>query len=143
MTIAAQFEELQRTYAALAEKLGRAFGIGSVENTEATAASVLMNREYLSRIEQMNTRVFQITAAWQKDRALLDPEIQDKIGYFIAAALAEALRLKEICDAHAQRLRTLRTRILKDMADLGKGARLLHSLRPVKGNYPKFIDSTF
>jgi septation ring formation regulator EzrA len=143
MTIAADFKELHKTYLALAEELGKAFEGGSEERTEAAAAAVLANRECLSRIEQMNAKVLQISAAWQKQRALLDPGSQDEARHFLAAANAEALRLKEICDIHAQKLRTIQTRILKDIADLGKGSRLLHSLRPVKGNYPKFIDSTF
>jgi hypothetical protein len=142
MTIAEEFEKLHKTYAALAQELGKAFEAGSYERTEDAAAAVLANRECLSRIEQMNARVLQISAAWQKQCALLDPQSQHEARYFLAAATAEASRLKEICDVHAQKLSTAQSRILRDMADLAKGTRLLHSLRPVKGNYPKFIDST-
>jgi hypothetical protein len=142
MTIAADFEELYKTYAALAETLGKAFETGSAEDTKAAAAAVFMNRECLSKIEQMNARVLQISAAWKKNHAHLDPGSRDEAQHFITAAIAEALRLKKICDAHAERLRTARARILRNMVEVGKGMRLLHSLRPVKANYPKFIDST-
>jgi hypothetical protein len=142
MKIAAELEELRKTYAAITEELGKAFGAVSAEKIEAAARAVLVNRECLSRIEQLSARVFQISAAWQK-YAQMDPGSEDEANHSIAAAKVEALRLKEICDAHIQKLITIRTRILRDMADLSKGTRLLQSLRPVKGNYPKFIDSTF
>lgn len=141
MTIAADFEELYKTYAALAERLSKAFETSCAEEVEAAAATVLLNREYLNRIEQMNARVLQLSSDWQKDGAFLDPGIRDQAEYFIAAARAQALRLKEICDVHAQKLQRARARVLKEMAEIGKGTRLLKSLKPVKTNYPKFIDS--
>ena len=143
MTIAAHFEELYKTYAALAEELGKAFGNSNTDRPESAPAAVFAQRECLGRIQQLNARVLEISAAWEKERALLDPEKQAEARYFISAARSEVLRLKGICDVHAQKLAALRTRILNDMADIVKGSRLLDSLKPVKHNYPKFIDSNF
>ena len=142
MTTAADFEELYKAYAALAETLGKAFETG-VQDPKSAVAAVLTHRECFNRIEQMNEKVRRISADWQKSISLEDAASQDRARHFIAAAKAEALRLKEICDAHADKLSTARARILNDLQNIGKGSRLLHSLRPVKSNYPKFIDSSF
>ena len=141
MTIAEEFEQLHKTYAALVEELGKAFETSNGGQSDA-AASVLRNRECLSRIEQMHEKVRQVSAAWQKLRAHLDPQCQNQAEHFIEAAKADVLRLKQICGVHTQKLIALQTRILSDIGNIGKGARLLHSLKPIKNNYPKFIDSS-
>jgi hypothetical protein len=143
MTIAADFEDVYRVYAALAEKLDKALETGDAEESEAAGRTVLMNRHYLAGIEEMHARVLRLSADWKENSSLLDPATRDKAQHFIAAARAQALRLHELCDVYVQKLQRSRARILKDMDDIGRGTQLLNSLKPVKANYPKFIDSVF
>ncbi len=142
MATVADFEELYKTYATLAETLAKAFETTGDE-AQRPAEAVLAERECLSKIEQMNGRVLQLSAEWEKYGPLEDPANRERARHFIAAAKAVALRLKRICDAHAEKVTSVRARILNDLTNIGKGSRLLHSLRPVKTNYPKFIDSSF
>ena len=71
----------------------------------------------------------------------LDPQSRAEAEPVIAQARAQALRLRDICSVHARRLESARAQMSQSRSRLRSGSQLLQSLKPIKNNYPKFIDS--
>jgi chromosome segregation ATPase len=97
----------------------------------------------LVRIERMNARVLQLAHDWEKCRDTLDSASADEVRDQIQQAKAQAIRLQEVCRLHAQKLQMTRNTLGERIAALGNAARHLESLKPIKNNYPKFIDSRY
>jgi len=142
-TITADFQDVFSLYLRLGEDLTRILDVDDSKGSQALVESILENRECLARIEQMNARVLQLSESWEKCRIDLDPESQNKIRDLAQASRNQALRLKELCARHAQKIQETRDLLGGKLEELGKGARYLQSVKPVKNNYPKFVDSIY
>ncbi len=141
--LAAGFQDVFRVYLKLSEELTKIINAGDSNDPQALAKSILQNRDCLARIEQMNSSVFQLSDEWQKCRGSIDAKSRNEIRKLAEAAKAQAVRMKELCSIHVQKLQIARDKLEKDLVELGKGARYLESIKPAKNNYPKFIDSLY
>jgi hypothetical protein len=141
--LAAEFQDVFHLYLELSEKLTRIISAGNLKNPDTIAESVLRNRDCLVRIEQMNSRVLQLSDDWQKSRNKLDPASRNEIRNLAEAARTQAIALRELCRIHVQKLQTALDKTGKDLAEIAKGAQYLKSIKPVKNNYPKFVDSLY
>jgi hypothetical protein len=139
----AEFQDVFTLYLKLAEELTKIMNVDDSKDPQALVRAILENRDCLDRITQMNTRVLQLSDAWQKCRAHLDPESRDKARNLAEAAKAQAMRLQELCSVKTQKLQTTRDKLETNLAETGKGSRYLKSMNPTKSNYPKFIDSLY
>jgi hypothetical protein len=141
--IAAEYQEVFQLYLRLGKELTKIMGIDDAKNPQFFVESILANRDYMTRIEQLNSRVLQLSEDWERYRTSVDLEAEDQIRELAAAARAQAVRLKELCSIHAQKLQIIRDKLEKDLAEIGKGTEYLKSVKPIKNNYPKFIDSLY
>jgi hypothetical protein len=141
--IVTEYKEVFQLYLRLGRELTKIMDIDDTKNPQVFVESILANRDYMTRIEQLNARVLQLSEDWEKYRSSIDPEMEEQIRELATAAKAQAVQLKELCSIHAQRLQIIRDKLEKDLAEIGKGAEYLKSVKPIKNNYPKFIDSLY
>jgi hypothetical protein len=142
-TLASDFEDVFKLYLRLGQDLARILDIEDSDHSQALARSILENRDCLVRIEQMNSRILQLSSNWEKCRDSLDPASANAIQELARSTRAQAMHLKELCSRHAEKLQIARDRLSSEMAELSKAAQHLNSLKPVKNNYPKFFDSVY
>ena len=138
-----EFEDVLTLYSRLGEELTRILEIGDSKDARLLVKAVIENRDCLDRVTQMNSRVMRLSDAWAKCRAELDPETRDKVCKLAEASKAQAAHLQSLCTIRAQRLQTVREKLGRDLAELGKATRYLTSMKPRKGNYPKFVDTLY
>jgi hypothetical protein len=138
-----EFREVLSLYLQLGEDLSKILSIDDSKDPGVFVKAILQNRSSLEQIEQMNSRVMQLSDAWQKCRDQLDPETRKKVSALAEASRAQAKRLQELCSLHAKKLQAARDKLGENLSELGKGTRYLNSIKPPKNNYPKFIDSRF
>ncbi len=140
---AAEFQAVAQFYKQLQEELSNALKLKDPEDTAPLAGSILQNRDRLAKIEKMHSRVLELSEEWKRCRAALDSKSRAEIDGYAAAARAHAVQLQQFCGSQTQKLQSAREKLGKRLAELGKGARYLQSVKPVKNNYPKFIDTTY
>lgn len=135
--LASEFQALSRAYLQLTEDLGTADDPHSGDYVQR----LLQTRDRLSRIAQLNARVLELAEQWKHARGGLDPESRERIGGLADAARQQAVRLNELCAAHARKLESMKETLGKELVELNKGNRYLDCVKPARANYPKFIDS--
>lgn len=141
--LAAEFRDVFNLYIKLGEELAKITDVGNSEDPQALAEAILKNRECLNRIQQMNSRILQLSSDWQQHRKSLDQESEREIRALTDATRAQVKQLQELCSIHVQKLQNTRDKLQQDLAEIGKGAQYLKSTTPAKNNYPKFIDSLY
>jgi hypothetical protein len=141
--LASEFQDVFKLYLKLSQDLAGITNGIDTHNPQQLIESILQNRDSLVRIEQMNSRISQLSDAYNKCRAHLDPESQEEIRNLAQAAKAQAIRLKEWCSIRALKIQAARDRLGGRIAEIGKGSQFLESIKPIKNNYPKFIDSRY
>ncbi len=142
-TITDELRAAFQLYVGLGEDLTKIAETGDSKAPYALAECILQNRDCLARIEQMNSRISQLSMNRERARPNLDPESRAELDRLAAAVREQAVRLKELCSAHARKLQSLRDQAAKDLEEIGKTAQYLRSMKPVKNNYPKFVDSRY
>jgi hypothetical protein len=141
--LVSEFQDVFTLYLKLGEDLTKIMSIDDSMDPNAFVKAVLQNRNSLERISQMNSRVMQLSEAWGKCRETMPPETREMVHSLVEAAKTQAKRLQELCGIHARKLQVVRDKLGDNLAELGKGARYLKSMKPSKNNYPKFIDSLY
>ena len=141
--LVSEFQDVFALYLKLGEDLTKVMSVDESKDPSAFVKAILRNRNSLERIAQMNSRVMQLSDAWEKCREQMDPINREKARALVEAAKSQAKRLQELCSIHAQKLQVVRDRAGRNLAELGKCSRYLKSMRPPKSNYPKFIDSLY
>lgn len=142
-TFASEFKAIAATYSEIGEELTRALEADDSHNSKSLIQSILTNRDSLSRIGQMHSRVVLVSDEWKKNRATLDSQSWDEINRLAENALKQAVQLNQLCSLTAKKLESARDKLGTELSEIGKGARYLKSVTPAKSNYPKFIDSMY
>ena len=135
-----EFKSISQDYRDVANVLVR---ITEMDNAQyaSLAKSIIENRVCIGRIEQMHSKVIQLSSRWKKHRESSDAKKWEEIDRLADDALKQAVRLNHLCDVTATKLQSARDHIGAELAEVGKGARFLKSASPSQNNYPKFIDS--
>jgi hypothetical protein len=141
--LADEFRDVFNLYIKLGEELTGIMDVDDSKDAQVLIKSILQNRDCLERITQMNSRVMQLSDNWAKCRNHLDPESRSEACDLAAAAKAQAVRLQELCRVQTEKLQRVRDDLGKNLAEIGKGSQFLKSIKPVKNNYPKFVDSLY
>jgi hypothetical protein len=141
--LAADFQDVFKLYLRLSEDLAKILDENHSKNPHQLIESILRNRENLARIEQMNSRIMQLSDSCDTCRIDLDFKSQEEIRVLAQAAKAQAIRLKELCDIHVQKIQATRDRLVGRLAVIDRGSQFLKSIKPIKYNYPKFIDTQY
>jgi hypothetical protein len=138
-----EFKAMAATYSEIGEELASALEVDDSQNSKSLIQSILANRDSLSRIGQMNSRVILVSDEWKKSRATIDSKSWDEINRLAENALRQAVRLNHLCSLTAKKLESAREKLGTALSEIGKGAQYLKSVKPAKSNYPKFIDSLY
>lgn len=138
---ASELQVISQLYQQVREEFVQRVSEIDANDLRALVKSILRNRACLAKIEQMNSRVCQVSDEWKKCRSNLDPKSRLEIDGLVEAARGQAVQLYQFCDMQARKVQAVRDGLERNLAELGKGARYLKSIKPIKSNYPKFIDS--
>lgn len=136
-----ELQDLSALYRKLQETLAVSDEPGPREGTTALIQRVLQNRELLSCIEEMDSRIRQLVAEWEKSRDRLDPASRSSIRQTAETLRIEAMNLNRMVDECTQQIESSRVYLKQKLAEIQKGERFLESVKPIRINYPKFIDS--
>jgi predicted XRE-type DNA-binding protein len=138
--ILSELQEIIASYRNLAEKLARIAGC-SKEDGPALADSILNERQNLKAIHAMDARVTRLIALWKAAESQWDSESRKKVQAAIELVRIEGSRVKVLCNGLTQRMQALKDQIAEGLVKAGKHTQFLDCMKPVKCNYPKFIDS--
>jgi len=103
--------------------------------------TTLRNRDLLDRIEHMNARISQLSQEWDGFRDHLDATTRQNIVELAESVRHQGAQLSQLCTGLMRALEARRGNLEKQLAEVRKGSSYLQSLKPLKNNYPKFVDS--
>jgi uncharacterized coiled-coil DUF342 family protein len=141
--LAEEFQDVFQLYLKLSEELTKIIDADDSKDPLELVDSILKNRDCLNRIENMNFRVLRLSEDWEKYRSRLGPESPDEVRDLAGSAKAQAIKLRELCNLYEQKIRAIRDKLGENLEEVGKGSQYLKSVKPIKYNYPKFIDSLY
>jgi archaellum component FlaC len=107
----------------------------------ATVDFVLRNQELFARLEQMNARLHQLVKEWERFSPHLNPSSKKQAQQLIAKVREQALELTRLNQQRLTELEAFRAALVWELEELNRGNKYLDSVKPLKANYPKFIDS--
>jgi len=140
-TMLSDLKELDRLYR---EIDGEVLGIPASSKGNDTAAlsdPVIRNRQLISRMEQMNARFAECAGQWLRRRDRVPREEREQVRMLAEEVRHRASRLHACCGDRTAQLEAGLVRLQQELGQVRNGARFLQSSRPVRANYPKFIDS--
>lgn len=141
--LAEEFRDILGLYVKLTADLTRIADAGTSEeeNPQALVQAILDNRSCLTEIQQLNNRLTKLYGVWKTKET--DSSSAD--GYEIRSVVddvREQMRqLEELCGFGVREVEARRKQLSRELMDVGKNSRYVEMLKPVKENYPKFIDS--
>lgn len=111
------------------------------DDAGALAVSIIQNGSSLAGIEQMNSTVQALATDWATVRDRLDSQSRGEIERLLEAVKEQVIGLNELCTDGTARLQAEKCSMQEGLKELGKGSQFLKSVKPVRSNFPKFIDS--
>ncbi len=132
------FSEL---YSRLSSEFASLSKSGQAGDSSATVACILRNEDLFARLEQMNSRLLQLATEWEQLSPQLDSASRRQTQQLAGKVREQALSLASLCEERILEIETLRGKLGWELGNIKKGARYLESVKPLKTNYPKFIDS--
>jgi hypothetical protein len=138
-----EFQELLRLYHDATEALEDSISTVDLSDIDALANAILKQRTTLTGIDQMGIRVSHLCDSWKAIEFQLDQNSRKQVHAAMAAAKSEATKLNELCGNYTKMLETAQNKRGEQFGNLGKRKQYLKAMKPVKGNYPKFIDSLY
>lgn len=139
--LAAEFQEVIQIYKRLGQDLSEILYVPESQNCQTLIQSILSNRQCLLEIENMNSRIVPLSKKWISCRNNLDPKSREEISKLVETAKKEAMKLSQLCSANIEKIAKAKEEMSAGIKELGKGTQFLKSMKPIKNNYPKFIDS--
>ncbi len=136
-----ELQYLNELYQRLEHEMTRVKVGEGQDDTDQLIGVILENRELFSRIDQMNGRVAQLVKEWEEFNSHLDPATRERTRAIAKSVAMRGDRLNRILGERSTKVESKRMRVASKLAELRKGSRFLQSVKPLKANYPKFIDS--
>ncbi len=136
-----ELQYLSELYQRFKTDILASFNTNESRDASFVAERILKNRDLLGRIEQMTGRTAQLVQEWEKLRLILDARSRSEIQALAMSVKSQAAQLEQLCKGLARQLETSRSDLERELMQLQKGTRYLHTVRPQSTNYPKFIDS--
>jgi hypothetical protein len=136
-----ELQYLSELYTRMGTELAKLNGMADGAGVGTLAETIHRNSEIFTRIDQMNTRVFQLAQEWEKLRPHMDGASRAKTQALAGKVRKQAEEISAAIDLHAKALQKRKDEIGRDLAQIQQGSRYLASVNPTAVNYPKFIDS--
>ncbi len=137
----AELRYLSELYHSLQAEFTGLAGKSQAGNVAALIDTTLRNRELLGRIEQMNARIAQLSSEWDIFSGHLDPSTRKEILDLAESVRHHGTQLLLLCNALLEHLEARRGTLERQLDQLRQGSRYLQSVKPLRNNYPKFVDS--
>ncbi len=132
---------LNELYSRLESEISAAAHTDTAERVGLLAEVVLRNRDLLERIEQMNSRIQQMTEEWHKFDHCIDDPVREEIRALAHGVADQGRKLAAASGLAVMALADRVNSIRREITALENGTRYLDSVRPPRTNYPKFLDS--
>ena len=139
--LADEFQEVIQIYKRLGRDLSRTLCVPESQNCQTLIQSILSNRQCFSEIEKMNARIAPLSKKWIDCRADLDQKSREEISKLVETAKKEAMKLSLLCSSNIEKIAKAKEEMRARIKEIDKGTQFLKSMKPIKNNYPKFIDS--
>jgi len=118
--------------------------LGNSSHSQDLAAltdATLRYRDLFVQLGQMNAKADGIARDWNNSAVSMQPAIKEQILSLAAKVREEGTQVSILCTKLHQQLQINRAAYEKRLDEVRKGRNYLHSARPLKANYPKFLDS--
>jgi hypothetical protein len=138
-----EFQDLISLYHDATEALKNNMSAVDSSDVGALAEAILKQRNRLAGIDQMGIRVSRLYDSWKEIEFQSDQNSRKQVQAAMAAVKAEAANLNELCGNCVKMLETARNKRGEQLENIGKRKQYLKAMKPIKGNYPKFIDSLY
>jgi len=136
-----ELQNLSDLYSRLSAELAGAGADNKPAGATAAVQRILRNQDLFARLGQMNSRLDELAAEWEKLSSRLDPAARKKTVQLACKVLEQAENLRALTETRSQEVEALRAKLGWELAKLNNGAKYLQSVKPLKANFPKFIDS--
>lgn len=134
--------KLNEFYYGMKSELSTVLQTSGTKREQSLTDSILENRTRLVQIERMNAHITQLSEDLKRFRNEADPDTRQEVEALVSEAKSNAIQVHELCTQASEKIETNKNVLKKELEDIGKGKQFLKSSKPVKNNYPKFIDST-
>jgi len=140
--LAEEFRDILGLYVKLTADLTRIADAGkSEEDPQALIQSILDNRSCLTEIQQLNKRLTQLYGVWKGKEADFSLSDGDEVRGVVDDVQEQMRQLEKLCGFGVQKVEARRKQLADELQVVGKGSRFLETIKPIKENHPKFIDS--
>ncbi len=136
-----ELQTLSELYSSLSAELSGLARDNRPESPSATTRCILRNQALFARLERMNSRLDELAAEWEKLSPKLDVAARKKTRQLAARVREQAVNLWALSEARSQEIEALRSRLESALAGIKDGTKYLESVKPLRNNFPKFIDS--
>jgi hypothetical protein len=137
----AELRSLDELYGRLKNALTALGNSLQSQNLAALTDATLRYRDLFMQLGQMNARADRIAQHWNNSAGSMEPAIKEQILSLAAKVKEEGTQVSILCTKLHQQLQHNRGAYEKRLDEVRKGRSYLHSARPLKTNYPKFLDS--
>ncbi len=136
-----ELQNLSALYSHLSQELSGQAKDNKPASPSAIAHRILRNKDLFDRLERMNSRLAELAAEWEKLNPHLDDAARRKTRHLAAKVREQAVNLRALSESRSKEIESLRSRLESELAAISRGTKYLESVKPLKNNFPKFIDS--
>ncbi len=136
-----ELQSLSEVYQHLGEELACSQKKDPAGTNLSNGGQMLADCELLLRIEDTRIRVVHLAGEWEKLKQRLDPASRRGTQRIAEAVRKRAVEVTEVVARRVAELELRRAQLGRELDEIQKGERYLASVKPVKNNYPKFVDS--
>ena len=137
-----EFRDILGSYVKLTADLNRIADSGNSQNDpQALTQSILDNHSCLTEIQQLNKRMTELYGVWKDKEKNFELSAGDEIRGVVDDIREQMRQLEKLCGFETEKIEDRRKQLVDELEKVGKGSRYLKLLKPVRENYPQFIDS--
>ncbi len=132
---------LTELYSRLCAELSRAGESGNAADPSAAVEVTIRNGDLFADIEHMNSRLIELAREWEATHQNLTLSEKEQTRRLAGEALREALHLARLGEERLASIEDYRVRLRLQLGEINRGLKFLNIIKPLKANFPKFIDS--
>jgi hypothetical protein len=116
-------------------------GLDGMDGVSGLHQCILQSKQGFAEIERISGRLSQLLAEWENQRDHADPQSREETRLLISRSKKQALQLQELCAMRKLQLKQMMDCLQSAIGKLRTGKHYLNCIKPIKSNFPKFLDA--